>query len=65
MRIISYDEFIFNVKNTCYPINEIIRDISKDKTILPLLILHKEELYGNGTPLLINMAQTQGYARNN
>ena len=47
MRIISYDEFIFNVKNTCYPINEIIRDISKDKTILPLLILHKEELYSN------------------
>ena len=55
MRIISYDEFVFNVKNTCYPINEIITAISKDKnTILPLLILHKEELYSNMVDNIVN-----------
>ncbi len=47
MRIISYDEFVFNVKNTCYPINGIISAISKDKNILPHLIAYNKKQYGN------------------
>lgn len=47
MRIISYDEFIFNKKNSCYIIDEIITTIKQDKFILPLLIMHKEEQYRN------------------
>ncbi len=67
MRIISYDEFVFNVKNTCYPINEIITAISKDKnTILPLLILHKKELYSNMVDNIVNAIDSleQLYYRN-
>lgn len=47
MRIISYDEFIFNKKNSCYIIDEVITTIKQDKFILPLLIMHKEEQYSN------------------
>lgn len=47
MRIISYDEFIFNMKNSCYIIDEVITTIIQDKSTLPLLIMHKEEQYSN------------------
>lgn len=47
MRVISYDEFIFNKKNSCYIIDEVITTIKQDKFILPLLIMHKEEQYSN------------------
>lgn len=47
MRIISYDEFIFNKKDSWYIIDEVITTIIQDKSTLPLLIMHKEEQYSN------------------
>ena len=47
MRIISYEEFIFNEKNSCYIIDEVITTIKQNISILPLLIMHKEEQYSN------------------
>ena len=54
MRTISYEEFVFEIKDTCYPIYEITTAIRKDKTILPLLIAYNKEQYSSMVDNIVN-----------